>query len=117
MHRCQHSFKKNSFKYMSCSHRIQQFPRNFLCWQAPGCIHIYSFKSMVSQYCTRLPTSDIIKIMTYSTHNLLYITISKYLYYFLNSLSFLLLSAQNYSTSGLYYNCFMIVIYDHKLRS
>jgi hypothetical protein len=21
---------------MSCSHRIQQFPRNFLCWQAPG---------------------------------------------------------------------------------
>jgi len=29
---------KNSFKSMSCSHRIQQFPSNFLCWQAPGCI-------------------------------------------------------------------------------
>ncbi len=32
---------------MSCSHRIQQFPRKFLCWQARGCIQIYSFKSMV----------------------------------------------------------------------
>ncbi len=31
---------------MSCSCRIQQFPRNFLCWQAPGCFQIYSFKSM-----------------------------------------------------------------------
>ena len=31
---------------MSCLHRIQQFPRNFLCWQAPGCIQIYSFKSV-----------------------------------------------------------------------
>ncbi len=38
--------KKSSFKSMSCLHRIQQFPRNFLCWQAPGCIHMYSFKSM-----------------------------------------------------------------------
>ncbi len=38
---------KNSFKSMSCSGRINQFPRNFLRWQAPGCIKIYSFKSMV----------------------------------------------------------------------
>ncbi len=26
---------KKSFKSMKCSHRIQLFPRNFLCWQAP----------------------------------------------------------------------------------
>ncbi len=32
---------------MSCSGRIHQFPRNFLRWQAPGCIQVYSFKSMV----------------------------------------------------------------------
>ncbi len=38
--------QKNSFKSMSCLHRIQQFPRNFLSWQAPGCISLYSFKSM-----------------------------------------------------------------------
>ncbi len=38
---------KNSFKSMSCSSRINQFTRNFLCQQAPGCIQIYSFKSMV----------------------------------------------------------------------
>ncbi len=38
MHRCQHSFLKKSFKSMSCSGRIHQFPRNFLCWEAPGCI-------------------------------------------------------------------------------
>jgi len=30
--------QKNSFKSMSCLCRIWQFPRNFLCWQAPGCI-------------------------------------------------------------------------------
>ncbi len=36
-----------SFKSMSCLGRINQFPRNFLCWQAAGCIQIYSFKSMV----------------------------------------------------------------------
>ncbi len=29
---------KNSYKSMSCLGRIHQFPRNFLCWQAPGCI-------------------------------------------------------------------------------
>ncbi len=29
---------------------IQQFPRNFLCWQALGCISIYSFKSMPSVF-------------------------------------------------------------------
>ncbi len=39
---------KNSFKSMSCSGRIHQFPRKFLCWQAPGCIQLYSFKSMVT---------------------------------------------------------------------
>jgi hypothetical protein len=38
---------KNSFKSMSCLRRIQQFPRNFLRRQAPGCIQIYSFKSLV----------------------------------------------------------------------
>ncbi len=32
---------KNSFKSMSCLHRIQQFPRNFLCWQAPVCIQLF----------------------------------------------------------------------------
>jgi hypothetical protein len=31
---------------MSCSRRIHKFLRNFLCWQVPGCIYIYSFKSM-----------------------------------------------------------------------
>jgi hypothetical protein len=31
---------------MSCSGRIHQFPRNVLSWQAPGCIQLYSFKSM-----------------------------------------------------------------------
>jgi hypothetical protein len=31
---------------MSCPGTIQQFPRNFIHWQAPGCIKIYSFKSM-----------------------------------------------------------------------
>ncbi len=31
---------------MSCVGRINQFPRNFLRWQAHGCIYIYSFKSM-----------------------------------------------------------------------
>jgi len=29
---------KNSFKSMSYLGRINQFPRNFLCWQASGCI-------------------------------------------------------------------------------
>ncbi len=38
MHSCQHSFKKNSFKSMSCLGKIHQFPRNFLRWQFPGCI-------------------------------------------------------------------------------
>ncbi len=46
MHRCQHSLK-NSFKSMSCSCRIQQFPRNFLCCK-PQVAYSYSFKSMVS---------------------------------------------------------------------
>jgi hypothetical protein len=32
---------KNSFKSMSCSQRIWQFPRNFQRWQAPGCILIF----------------------------------------------------------------------------
>ncbi len=41
---------KNSFKSMSYLCRIKQFPRNFLSWQAPGCIKIYSFKSMFSNY-------------------------------------------------------------------
>jgi hypothetical protein len=36
---------KNSFKSMSCLRRIQQFPRNFLCWQALV-VSSYSFKSM-----------------------------------------------------------------------
>jgi hypothetical protein len=27
---------KISFKYTSCSGRIRQFPRHFICWQAPG---------------------------------------------------------------------------------
>ena len=40
--------KKNSLKSISCSRRIQQFPRNFQPWQAHGCIQVYSFKSMVS---------------------------------------------------------------------
>ncbi len=31
---------------MSCLGRIHQFPRNFLHWQAPGCVQVYSFKSM-----------------------------------------------------------------------
>jgi hypothetical protein len=35
--------KKHSFKSMSCL----QFPRNFLRWQAPSFILVYSFKSMV----------------------------------------------------------------------
>ncbi len=38
----------NSFKSVSFLHRIQQFPRNFLCWQDPGCIYLYSFKCMGS---------------------------------------------------------------------
>ncbi len=37
---------KNSFKSMSCSGRKHQLPRNFLTWQAPGCILVYSLKSM-----------------------------------------------------------------------
>ncbi len=37
---------KTSFKYMICSGRKHQFPRNFLRWQAPGCTQVYSFKSM-----------------------------------------------------------------------
>ncbi len=49
---------------MSCSSRIQQFPRNFLCWQAPGCIKIYSFKSMAGTYLL-LPSE---KHTIYSDH-------------------------------------------------
>jgi len=37
---------KSPFKSMSCLSRKHPFPRNFLCWQAPGCIYVYSFKSM-----------------------------------------------------------------------
>jgi hypothetical protein len=33
---------KKSFKSTSCSGRKHQFPRNFLCWPAPGCIYILS---------------------------------------------------------------------------
>ena len=46
MHRCQHSLKK-SLKSISCSGRINQIPRNFLCWQPPSCFKIYYLKSMV----------------------------------------------------------------------
>ncbi len=42
-----YSFHIDNFKSMSCVSRKHQFPRNFLCWQAPGCI-VYSFKSMIS---------------------------------------------------------------------
>ncbi len=52
--------QKNSFKYMSCSHRIQQFPRSSLCWQAPGCIQNYSFKS-VRLYLLELFRDQILK--------------------------------------------------------
>ncbi len=45
---------KNSSKSMNCSCRIQQFPRNFLCWQAPGYIQVYSFKSMIQTYPSSL---------------------------------------------------------------
>ncbi len=36
---------------MSCLGRKHQFPRNFLCRQAPGCIQVYSFKSMIVVVC------------------------------------------------------------------
>ncbi len=29
---------------MSCLGRIHQFPRNFVCWQAPGCIYYIFFQ-------------------------------------------------------------------------
>ncbi len=36
---------KKSFKSMNCLGRKHQFPINFLRWQAPGCISVYSLKS------------------------------------------------------------------------
>ncbi len=56
---------------MSCSGRKHQFPRNFLCWQAPGCIQVYSFKYMLQMekvfilsICSFLKLSSIWLLLT-----------------------------------------------------
>ncbi len=55
--------QKNSFKSMSCLGRIHQFPRNFLRWQAPGCIQLYSFRSMVFTIKMISLTKELINIL------------------------------------------------------
>jgi hypothetical protein len=46
---------KNSFKSLSCLGRKHQFPRNFLCWQAPR----YNLSNLWPLYCTIIKKSAV----------------------------------------------------------